>query len=82
MAVSDITGSTSSASLGATQLTGVQRVEQQQLQAAAQTNGQNEESTDSGASLVASGTAPAANESGEETLSTDATRGSIVDITV
>lgn len=42
MAVSDITGAATSASLGAMQVTGVQRVEQRQLEAVAQAEGQDQ----------------------------------------
>jgi flagellar biosynthesis/type III secretory pathway protein FliH len=82
MAVSDISGATSSANLGATQVTGVQRVEQRQLEAAAQAEGQDQQQAETGAS-EATGVAAQATETGtEDGTTTETARGSILDITV
>jgi hypothetical protein len=80
MAVSDIAGAASSANLGATQVTGVQRVEQRQLEAAAQAEGQDQGQAEAGASDQVA--AQATDTGGEESTTTDTTRGSILDITV
>ena len=82
MAVSDIAGAASSANLGATQVTGVQRVEQRQLEAAAQAEGQDQQQAETGAS-EATGVAARATETGTEDGTTiETARGSILDITV
>ncbi len=75
MAISYSSGATASASLGSTQLTGVQRVEQQQLQAAGQVSGQSEGTADPGQ-------ASATTNGGEGPSSDDPTRGSNVDVAV
>jgi len=80
MAVSDITGAASSANLGATQVTGVQRVEQRQLEAAAQAEGQGQSQTEAGSSEQVA--AQATDTGGEERTTTDTARGSVLDITV
>ena len=82
MAVSDISGAASSTNLGATQVTGVQQVEQRQLEAAAQAEGQDQQQAETGAS-EATGVAAQTTETGTEDGSATGTeRGSILDITV
>lgn len=81
MAVSDISGATSGANLGATQVTGVQRVEQRQLEAAGQTGEQEDGRLETSATEQTGVTAQAA-ETGEDRTAENTPRGSLLDITV
>ena len=81
MAVSDITGATSGAATGVTPATGVQRVEQRQLQAAAEAEDQETRQADAGASGQAAATAQASGSS-EERTAENTPRGALLDITV
>lgn len=80
MAVSDITSANAGSSLGATQVTGVQRVEQRQLQAAAQAENQEERQAESGAGDQ--GAVQVTETGGEERTASNTPRGSLLDITV